>query len=472
MDINSLRSPRSARAEIRESAMTTPAIAILGSGMAALGASHRLRSDGVSSVLYDKNPYHGGHTASHRSADFIFDEGPHVSFTKHERIRQLFAESIDHKYETIHAKINNYWRGYWLKHPAICNLYGLPSDLVVNIVADFVKSQHRLDVPCRNYEDWLVASYGRTYAETFPMQYTRKYHTTTADNMSTDWLGPRLYQAKLEEVLLGALSPVTPNIHYVQEYRYPTHDGFASYLNRFSAQSQIVLNHRLVALDRKTRELHFSNGTVAAYDYLISSVPLPDLISMISETPADVLEAANKLACTSLVLINLGVNRPDISDTSWSYFYEDEYLFSRVSFPRTMSPHTVPPATGSIQAEVYFSRKYRPLERSAVDHIEPAIEGLRRCGLIREEDKILFQDAMVIPYANIIFDLDREASLRTVHGYLDDLGIAYCGRYGEWGYLWTDDAFMSGENAAQKILNRMTSPPPAPGQMTTPRQAT
>ena len=37
------------------------------------------------------------------------------------------------------------------------------------------------------------------------MEYTIKYHTTTAANMSTDWIGPRLYQAKLEEVLRGAL---------------------------------------------------------------------------------------------------------------------------------------------------------------------------------------------------------------------------------------------------------------------------
>ena len=41
---------------------------------------------------------------------------------------------------------------------------------------------------------------------------------------------------------------------------------------------------------------------------------------------------------------------------------------------------------------------------------------------------------MMLRYANIIFDLDRAAALKTVHGYLDDLGIAYCGRYGDWGY--------------------------------------
>jgi hypothetical protein len=86
--------------------------------------------------------------------------------------------------------------------------------------------------------------------------------------------------------------------------------------------------------------------------------------------------------------------------------------------------------------------------------IEPVIRDLRRCGVLRDGDQILFSSAMLVRYANIIFDLERAAALKIVHGYLDELGIAYCGRYGDWGYLWTDEAFKSGENAAQKVLDR------------------
>jgi protoporphyrinogen oxidase len=80
---------------------------------------------------------------------------------------------------------------------------------------------------------------------------------------------------------------------------------------------------------------------------------------------------------------------------------------------------------------------------------------LKRCGILREEDKILFTHSMLVPYANVIFDLERAPALKIVHGYLDDIGIRYCGRYGEWAYIWTDESFMSGENAAQKVLDRL-----------------
>jgi len=107
-----------------------------------------------------------------------------------------------------------------------------------------------------------------------------------------------------------------------------------------------------------------------------------------------------------------------------------------------------------MQAEVYFSSKYKPLTCPPEELIEPVIRDLRKCGLLRESDRILFRNALVVRHANVIFDLERAEALKTVHGYLDDLGISYCGRYGDWGYMWTDESFKSGELAAEKALER------------------
>jgi len=236
-------------------------IAILGAGMAGFGATYRLNIEGVSSTLYEKNSYHGGHAASFNCDGFIFDYGPHVSFTKDARIQKLFAESVNNEYEVFQARVKNYWNGYWIKHPAQCNLYGLPKKLVVDILADFVHAQNNEYGEIKNYEDWLITSYGRTFAQTFPMNYGLKFHTTTADNMSTEWVGPRLYRPDLKEVLNGALSPDTPDVHYVNHFRYPSRGGFVSYLNLFLNQTNVRLRHKFVALDPKNRTLQFANGT-------------------------------------------------------------------------------------------------------------------------------------------------------------------------------------------------------------------
>jgi protoporphyrinogen oxidase len=434
-----------------------PNIVVLGTGMAGFGAAYRLNAEGITPVMYDKNDYYGGHTASFRNeSGFLFDVGPHISFTKDPRIQDLFAESVDQQYETLPISLNNYWRGYWPKHPVQLNLHGLPNEVVVKVIADFVEERQKPESPVKNYADWLISSFGRTFAESFPMQYTRKYHLTTAENMTTDWLGPRIYRPSLEEVLRGALSPSAPQIHYITHFRYPSAGGFVNYLKKFVPLGNLKLKHELVSINPRAKQLRFSNGLVTNYDALVSSVPLPELIRMIEGVPQDVVEASRRLACSTCVLVNLGVDRQDLSEAHMTYFYDEDICFTRLGFPHMLTTRNAPPGTGSIQAEVYFSDKYKPLVGSPDAWIGPVIKDLRRCGLLRENDRILSKKTMLLRYANIIFDLDRAAALKTVHGYLDDLGIAYCGRYGDWGYMWTDESFKSGELATERALNTMS----------------
>jgi len=438
--------------------MATPNIVVLGSGMAGFGAAHRLHSEGITPVMYDKNAYYGGHTASFRyESGFLFDVGPHISFTKDPRIQELFAESVDQRFETIQINLNNYWRGYWPLHPVQLHMHGLPEDVIVKVISDFVEARQLPEESPKNYAEWLLASFGRSFAELFPMQYTCKYHTTTAENMSTDWLGPRIYRPSLEEVLRGSLSAAAPHVHYITHFRYPSDGGFIRYLNKFIPMGNLKINHEVTSIDPRARQVKFSNGVATNYDGLISSVALPDMIRMIQGAPPDVVAASRRLACSTCVLVNVGVNRQDLSQAHMTYFYDEDICFTRLGFPHMLSPKNAPPGMGNIQAEVYFSDKYKPFTGKPEDWIEPVIRDLRRCGLLRENDQILDRKAMFLRYANIIFDLERADALKTVHGYLDDIGIAYCGRYGDWGYMWTDESFKSGELAAERTLSARTS---------------
>ena len=434
-------------------------IAVLGTGMGGFGAAHRLHAEGIRAALYDQHDYYGGHTASFRhDGGWVFDQGPHISFTKDARIQELFARNVGGEFETVQIHLNNYWRGHWPTHPVQLHLHGLPEDLVVKVIADFVAERQAGERTIANYADWLLAHFGRTFAETFPMTYTRKYHLTVAENLSTDWVGPRVYPPTLEEVLRGALSAAAPHKHYITHFRYPSLGGFQRYLDPFAPLAELKLGHRLVGLDPRAKALTFANGTRVRYDAVVSSIPLPELVPMIAGVPADVRDAAARLACSTCVLVNVGVDRADLSTAHMTYFYDEDIRFTRLGFPHMLSTHNAPPGTGSIQAEVYFSRKYRPLTAEPESLIDPVIADLRRVGLIRDADRILFRNAHLVPYANVIFDLERTAALQTVHGYLDDVGVAYCGRYGDWGYMWTDESFISGERAADTALSTLASP--------------
>jgi len=435
-------------------------IAILGAGLAGFGAVHRLHQNKISSVIYEQHNYYGGHATTFSfEGGFIFDDGPHISFTKNERLQKLFAQNVDDKYEKLQAKVNNYWKGLWIKHPAQCNLFGLPSDLVTKILLEIInlenESNYNDNILNNTYQYWLENTFGETFSQTFPIEYGKKFHTTSADNMSTDWLSPRLYKPSLKEVIQGAITGSTSEVHYVNHFRYPTHGGFISYLQSFSKESSLNLNHRLIELDPQQKTLRFHNGSIKEFDHIISSIPLTVLVPLIKGVPEDVLTSVRKLACTQCVIVNIAIDRSDISDSHWTYFYDDDYIFTRLSFPHMFSANNVPDKAGSIQAEIYFSEKYKPRNISIDQCILTTINDLKRCQLVKESDHILFQNGWESPFAQVIFDLDRADNLKIVHAYLTDLQIEYCGRYGDWEYIWTDEAFVSGEDAAQRILERI-----------------
>ena len=71
----------------------------------------------------------------------------------------------------------------------------------------------------------------------------------------------------------------------------------------------------------------------------------------------------------------------------------------------------------------------------------------------------MLKEAAVNQYANVIFDTDRERAATTVHAFLGEIGVHYCGRYGNWDHAWTDEAFLSGEKAAHMALDALGKHP-------------
>ena len=431
-----------------------PDIVISGSGMAGSGAAYHLSQNGVKAKMYEMNKHYGGQTSSFTfEGKYVFDNGPHLSFTSDARIRELFADSIEQDFHTIPVKVNNYWNGHWVKHPAIAHMNGLPADVITKCLTDFVNIQN---LPTKetydNYGEWLIATYGETFARWFPMRYGQRYHTCPAEKMNLSWLGNRLYKPKVEEVLNGAINKEAPNVHYVQECRYPKNGGYVSYLNKFKDLAEVHLDHTVSAIDSKNKKLSFTNGTTIDFDQLISTMPLPELIKILDNVPEDVKAAAELLSASTCVLVNIVIDREAISDYHWTYFYDEDFSFTRLSFPHMQAANNVPKGCGSFQAEHYYSKKYRPFNGDLDKAIADTKADLMRCGLLKESDKILFENAWVLDYANVIFDLDEPAASKTVLNYLDQIGILSAGRYGDWGYIWTDQSFASGENAAKKAL--------------------
>ncbi len=431
-------------------------VILLGAGMAGYGAARKLKKANVKTDLFEKESYYGGHCASFIFDNkWIFDDGPHISFSKNQGVRDIFAANINNDYCEFETKVDNYWKGKWIKHPAQVNLYSLSPELNTRILQEMIEVKTRTSGPIHNYKEWLYASYGKTFAENFPIKYTRKFHTTDAENMSTDWLGPRLYQPDLDEVIYGMLSPATRDVHYVKEFRYPNMGGYVSFMNGIKDTTDIHYNHELVGISLKRKELRFSNNRQVKYNYCFSSLPLNHIIELMDDAPEDIKSAAQKLAWTQCVVVNFGVNRSEISQCHWRYVYDEDLYTTRFSFPGMFGPNNAPSGCSTIQAEIYFSNKYKPLDRKPEEFIPIVKDELLKCEILKENDKILFQKAWLSPYAQIIFDHERKDNVELLHDFLINHKIYFGGRYADWNYAWSDESFLSGEEVAKKIIDQL-----------------
>lgn len=412
---------------------------ILGGGIAGLAAAKAAHDRSQATTIFEARPRAGGLLDNFTVDGFRFDTAVHLSFASEPEVRELFDRTpyITHTPEAL-----NWDKGHWLKHPAQTNMFPLPWQDKVALIAGLAESETG---EIANYRDWLVQQYGMPIAERWPLAYTEKYWTVPAETLGTDWIGSRMRRADLREVLQGALTTDTPNHYYVKEMRYPARGGYRAFIEPMIDDADIRTGHRVERIDLDERRVSFTNETMVTYDRLVSTIPLPVLIACITDVPQDIRDDAASLFATQLDLVSVGFNRPDVSPALWFYIYDRVIAAARAYSPSWKSPDNAPAGCSSLQFEIYSSR-HAPQTQSPEQLKQGVVDALATMGLAQMEDIVVLHHCHV-PFANVVFDLGMEARRDRVRSWASSKGIHTAGRFGEWGYLWSNQAMMSGLKA-------------------------
>lgn len=426
----------------------TQGTVILGAGIAGLSAAYHLGMRGVSSVIYEKDGDWGGLCGSFEIGGFRFDRFMHVAFPPEGNDMELFAKAS--ALRELRPAFSNYFRGTWLRHPAINNLAPLPTEEKVAIVADYVRRPGFQEGG--SYVEWLRARYGARYAESFPVAYTRKYWGLEAEELETKWLacdgGSRMHVPTLEEVLRGSYGTQDELFSPVKRVFYPNRGGFRSVMAGCREGLDIRLGKRAVKIQPREREVVFADGETVAYGRLISTLPLPEITKMADGAPGGVKVAAAGLRHTQGYQVSLGFNRPDVAKHLAFYVYDEAIPPARVYSPNLKSPDNVPAGCSSLQAEVYFDGG--AVAPPAGEVLERTVRGLVGMGLFGDGD-IAVTDVRHEPYANVTHVPSIYGNRQIVLEWLTSAGIESIGRFGSWEYLWSHQAFAQGREAADQV---------------------
>lgn len=412
---------------------------ILGAGISGLGAAYALHKVGKSALVVEKDSTYGGLCGNIEMDGFRFDKFVHFTFSQNEEVNTIFKTACG---ELIKHSPNPYniYKRKWIKHPAQNNLFPLSEDEKAAVISDF-RARPVLDssnVPA-NYEEWLRWQFGNYFAEHFPMIYTKKYWMKEAKELRTEWVGNRVYQPSLDEVVFGCQTSETPITYYAKEMRYPYKGGYKALLRSMADVALIEYGMCVIEICPTEKKVVFANGREISYSSLYSSLPLPLVISCIKNVPDKVKEAANQLECTSGYHISVALKTKNIPPYLWWYIYDEDILTARVYSPSLKSADNAPEGCSSLQMEVYCNEN----EYTEQQLLDGTIGKLVALGIINQDD-ILFKHIGFEKYANVIFTEPIYRARKIVRDWLEEQEIKTIGRFGEWDYFWSDQSLLSG----------------------------
>jgi protoporphyrinogen oxidase len=431
---------------------------ILGGGLAGMTAAYTLQQAGEDWwQLYERESRLGGLARSTAVDGYLFDYGPHILFTIDAEIEALVRELLGDNFHAQERRAFIYHHSCrrYTRFPFQAHLYGLPVPVVRDCLVGLVRAiqrQERGEFQPANYEQWMRGFFGDGIADRLMIPYARKLWTVEPEEMEFSWIGRRVPTPDFERIIAGALTDDVAQVGATSLFWYPRRGAIEPLPRALGGRLQaanVHLERTAERIELPGKRVCFAGGEVVPFDHLVFSLPLPEIPRLFTGVPPEVEKACRELRYQGIYCINLGIDRPDVSDMHWVYFYEDPFPFHRLSFPATFSPDTVPPGKSSIATEVAFSR-WRPLDRATA--IERTIAALREAAILRPDDRIELVHTEEILPAYIIYDLDHRRNVGVIRDWLREHGIWNAGRFGEWQYFNMDHSMRSGKTAAQEIV--------------------
>ncbi len=428
--------------------MRPPRIVVIGGGLAGLSAAFHLRD--YAPAVYEKESEVGGVCRSFHQDGFTFDVTGHLLHLKHDYTKELIANLLPDTFVPHERRAAIHSHGRTTPYPFQANTHGLPAEVVRDCIIGFIESMGSDHRNASNFHDWALAAFGRGICHHFMHAFNEKFWKTDLREVTADWVSWAIPKPSLEEVVNGALGIENRGMGYNPRFSYPKTGGIDCIPRALAGAlaTGVEFHHALESIDPARSILRFKNGRDEPYDRMVTTLPLPVLVRMIEGVPDRIRAMAEKLRSISVLDINVGIDRPGISDEHWLYFPEKEYVFTRVGFPGNFSDDAVPSGTSSMYIEITRPTGTTPDVEACY---ERSMSDLVRCGILNDADRVLTRHIIDIEYGYVLFDEHRQKHLGEIIEYLAASNISTCGRYGNWDYYSMEDTILSGKRAAESV---------------------
>jgi protoporphyrinogen oxidase len=446
-------------------------IVIVGAGPGGLAAAWNAVQDGHHVIVLEKEEYHGGAASTFEKGGFRYDLGPHNFHPSRKSIIKFVRTNFQERLLTLdNPQVKIYFLGKDYNYPLGPQIFHvLPFFTTFLCGVSFMWQRLLLFLGLATPEDgsykvWVTNRFGKKFYDIFFGPYTEKTWGFPATELSDTVAIKRIPVKGLSDLIRSLVFNTNPHdpkhsqTHEDMVNVYPKtgigeiSDFFVNEIKKFGGKIFTGCNVNGIAMEgKRVAGIHYSQGGQNKYiDFhqeggledwaVISTAPITELLLMTqANLPVEVIEAARGLDYSSMVLLYLDINKPDVFGNHLYYFTEDEFPFNRVYDVGLFSRDMVPPGKNAICLE--FSCTYKDdIWNSQLDQIfNLAITPLEKHGLLKRTD-IESYHTRHLQYAYPRFRVGYKEKLRTIFNYIETVeNLDTIGRQGLFSYANVDD---------------------------------
>ncbi len=446
-------------------------IAVLGAGLAGLGAAEGLVQRGERPIVIEKEEKVGGLSRTVNRGGFAFDLGGHRFLPHNKKTADFISDLFNDGALCVRKRRSQiYIRNRYLFYPPelndiLKNLGSLTSfSCLVSGVCHRLKSLLFRGSEA-SLHDWLINRFGRVLYNIYFGPYSYKLWGKSPSLISSDWAPERISVPNIGSAVKKLLLRDHEGIKtYTAKYLYPP-EGIGKIAEKMSKRiaksgSHVHTGHRVtkVSILKEGFEIEAltSGGKIKVFSVLkiISTIPLNELVSMIIPSPPQViLDSAGNLNFRSIRFMNIMINIPRITENTWIYVPEREIVFFRIQEFSNWHPDNVPPGKTSLTLEIACEKGGDIWRMGDRELFAVCIRDLKNMG-IDIEDKVTGYFSTFAEHAYPVYSLSYKDDLQKLYSFFRSMkNILICGRQGLYRYMNMDRAIENGLKAAGSLFD-------------------
>ncbi len=338
----------------------------------------------------------------------------------------------------------------------------------------------------KSLEDFMINRFGKKLYGLFFEDYTEKVWGLHPSKISAEWGAQRIKGLDLSKALLNIIKKPFTNRNTVEQkgvetslierFKYPklgpgqlwelVADEFISLGGKITMNSKVDR----INIQNNIVESISSNNTLKKCDFLISSMPIKDLVIAINglSIPADVFDTASTLPYRDFITVGLLVNKLNIKNTTsiktlnniipdcWIYIQEPDVKIGRLQIFNNWSPYMVKEVDDKVWIGLeYFCNEGDELwKMTNEEFIDFSINELNKIGIINRND-VIDKVKINVKKAYPAYFGSYE-NFESVRQWLNNINNLFCiGRNGQHRYNNMDHSMMTGMVTADMLLSRV-----------------